>query len=1105
MRTISLDSVTLKRALAAVALLWASGSALAQQVVNLTAAPASTALTDGSVVPMWGYSCGGAASSGCVASNPAVAAAQAAVATAQAAIPPGTPTAAQTALAASWSPVVITVQSGQTLTINLTNNLTFANGNTVPTSLVIVGQIGGGLGTPTTTASPDHSGARSQTWPIAAPTSTPVAPPPTQGNRVQSFGTEVLAGATTSLCWGLTCSTPTPALQPGTYLIESGTHPSIQGPMGLYGILVVTDAVNGNAYSAAGSRAAVTYNADIPLLFSEIDPLQNNAVATAVNTGGFNETKVWSGQPGGCGNPLSTTGLPNTAFNTCYPPTVNYSPLYYLINGRTFDATNAAASLYPVNPLTSATGPVTGNVLVRLVNAGLKMHVPAMVGSTTGTAASGMTLIAEDGNVLPGQARLQSEVFMAAGKTYDVMINAPATVTTALPIFDRQLSLSANATGRNGGMLAYIGINGAGLPAAAASGAFGPAMANADTYNALIAGQPLVISDPSKGVIANDVRVSGVALLTQATNGTVVLNANGTFAYTPNLGSSATSDSFAYCANGSVTGGVCSSGITAMVTLGASTVLAGDSGITCSATTFTSAMATSMAIKTPGVLAGCRDGAGLPLTVDPSTVTATGMTVLADVNGGFTATAAGTGGTYTFSFKAKNSLGLTSTATTVTVVFPTPSNLTVTVLDGTDHVTAITDYRWIIEEDRTFYVDPACTTNPLPAGCPVISSSFSNPINYGTNFHTSAMPVVAAGCTGALSCEGGQTMQTANVVCDVGNGVCRPDVTGNGFAVVLPGSVALDPSKRYYISVLPGDAANPFNAGYLGAPDCSAAGVAAGHCGHGMGGAPIPAACGGQSVSKVACGGTVAIAPVTVLAVPTPLPTSTLSVIVYQDDYPLNGEQDTSGGVDVLAPQEAGLGGFQITIYDQAGQTGGATGTPTYDMSNQPLSNALVNDRPGDRAGCLSDFQRGNCQQRLQHRQRRRHRRRYLDGQVDGDQHDCHLPEVRERRQDAVADGRPSPGEEPVPGALRHRRVSRRQPHRARRGMGADQHAGRPEGARFVHARRRAWLLPGIRTGGLSCLDRLRQPEDHQRAALQRQPIRDVRPGAKRRCAGVQL
>ena len=47
--------------------------------------------------------------------------------------------------------------------------------------------------------------------------------------------------------------------------------------------------------------------------------------------------------------------------------------------------------------------------------------------------------------------------------------------------------------------------------------------------------------------------------------------------------------------------------------------------------------------------------------------------------------------------------------------------------------------------------------------------------------------------------------------------------------VVLPGAVALDPTKRYYISVLPGDAANPFEG--------------SSPIGHGMGGAPIPSAC----------------------------------------------------------------------------------------------------------------------------------------------------------------------------------------------------------------------------------------------------------------------
>ena len=54
---------------------------------------------------------------------------------------------------------------------------------------------------------------------------------------------------------------------------------------------------------------------------------------------------------------------------------------------------------------------------------------------------------------------------MAAGKTYDVMMNVPAAGSTAIPVFDRQLSLSANATSRDAGMLAYIGTpNSQGLP-----------------------------------------------------------------------------------------------------------------------------------------------------------------------------------------------------------------------------------------------------------------------------------------------------------------------------------------------------------------------------------------------------------------------------------------------------------------------------------------------------------------------------------------------------------------------------------------------------------------------------------------------------------------
>src|SRR5439155_22876443 len=97
---------------------------------------------------------------------------------------------------------------------------------------------------------------------------------------------------------------------------------------------------------------------------------------------------------------------------------------------------------------------------------------------------------------------------MPAGKTNDVMINTPAAGGTALPVFDRELSLSANSIARDAGMLAYLSINSAALPAAATA-AFAAVHANPDTYNSVIAGQTLTVSDPGKGVIANDINVSG--------------------------------------------------------------------------------------------------------------------------------------------------------------------------------------------------------------------------------------------------------------------------------------------------------------------------------------------------------------------------------------------------------------------------------------------------------------------------------------------------------------------------------------------------------------------------------------------------------------------
>src|SRR5438270_572886 len=899
-------------------LLLGAGRVIAQQQVNLTAGPTTITLPDGSTVPMWGYRCGTAVTGStatCAKLNP---------------------------LATAWSPVAITVPTGQSLTINLTNNLSFlpagsSSANGVPTSLVIVGQLGAGLGTTATSApSPDHSKAQPLTWPIAgdAPGAglTGVGVAPTQGNRVQSFSTEVAAGATTSLTWT--------APRPGTYLLESGTHPSIQGPMGLYGIVVVTaapaGATVGCAYPGATAGAcAVNYNAEIPLLLSEIDPVQNDAVSAAVNAAYFSETLVWSGLPGGCGNPTYVVSATTPA---CYPPAVNYTPLYYLVNGVAFNnkssAISASYSLFAPLPST-ATTPITGSVLVRFVNAGLRMHVPSIVGPLTTPAVvppgvtkapvPGFSLVAEDGNPLPGVSRVQSEVFLAAGKTHDVMIDVPAAGRTALPVFDRELSLSANSTARDAGMLAYLSINGADLPSAAKT-AFAAVKANPDTYNSVIAGQTLIVSDPGKGVIANDINVAGVKVVGTAPAG-LTLNPDGTFVYT-----AGTPISFTYCGNGTTSGPAC-----ALVTLGAAPIESA-SGITCPGSAFPSTVATTLSIKPPGILAGCKDAAGYPLTVNAASVTSTGFTTLSvDPNGGFNATVPGAG-TYTFSFKAQNSQGtVAAAAATVTLTFPAATGLKVALVDGatkaalTDGDFGTGDFRWIVEENRTFYINPACTTNPPPAGCPTSASGIVP--TFGTNFHTSYMPVVAAGCTGPLSCESGQTLLGAAAVCDGGNGVCRTTATQQ--TSLNPATVHLDPTKHYYISVLPGAEANSFE----NANSCLSNPTPS--CGHGMGGVPIACVPAAGSVTCTASSGAFPTT-VKVLVQPNPFPPSKLSVFVFEDDFPLNGEHDSGGGIDVLAPNEPGLGGFNITLFDDAGGTGDATGQMTYDMFNMPLSNGLA-------------------------------------------------------------------------------------------------------------------------------------------------------------------
>ncbi|MGC2193987.1 MAG: Ig-like domain-containing protein [Terriglobales bacterium] len=586
------------------------------------------------------------------------------------------------------------------LVIHLQNRLT------VPVSVVIPGLPGGMLGTPV----------------YFDPATGNQVPVGTAGARVRSFTLEVAPAATGVYTW----TSP----KPGTYLYESGTLPSIQVPMGLYGALTIRTSAT-QAYPAAESA----FNAERALLFSEIDPVQNGAVDAAANV-------------------------------TAYPSTIKYKPTYFLINGLAYDKALAGSSTFSAG--SPAAGTSQWNVLLRLLNAGSESHAALSLGLP-------MSLIAEDGNVLPTLKRRQSDVLLAAGKTMDVIVSPPshtvqvpdptdpnlppitATVFDATyPVFDRMLRLTSAGTQPDSGMLAYLQV-GAGSPPPSAGA--GPTAVN-DAYSVAKGG---TLSD---NVLSNDVGLGGAAVVSNPKNGTLAFNPDGSFTYTPNAHFSGT-DYFSYY--GTPSGGGTPSNVAAVslnVAFGNEAPIAQNDGV------YDNRVGMSITVSKPGVLGNDTDNDGDTLTAGPAQNPSPGLTVALNSDGSFTASAVAPGD-YTFQYPAKDAV-LQSSLATVSLHFGTVSNLAMTVVDptATPNLT-ITEYRWLVEEDRTWHhegFDPLAPSQALA-------------------FHASNMPVVAQGCVGALCTE-----------------------------QVPISDVVLDPAKYYFVSVLPNDAGDGEGHSVGGAP-----------------------------------------------------------------------------------------------------------------------------------------------------------------------------------------------------------------------------------------------------------------------------------------------
>jgi uncharacterized repeat protein (TIGR01451 family) len=174
------------------------------------------------------------------------------------------------------------------------------------------------------------------------------------------------------------------------------------------------------------------------------------------------------------------------------------------------------------------------------------------------------------------------------------------------------------------------------------------------------------------------------------------------------------------------------------------------------------------------------------------------------------------------------------------------------------------NYRWTVEEDATKASVP---------GKPADKS------NYSFSFHTSYMPVIAAGRVGLDRSGVVQDPDVARLY----NAV-PPTVCANGAI-----SGCLNPAKRYYVSV----AADK----------------------HQMGGAPV--VINGSTASA------------TVYVNQYDLPTAQLSVFAFEDNNPINGAPDL--------PQETGLAGFTVQLFEAGGTYGQSGGAVTQDAFANPL------------------------------------------------------------------------------------------------------------------------------------------------------------------------
>jgi FtsP/CotA-like multicopper oxidase with cupredoxin domain len=215
-----------------------------------------------------------------------------------------------------------------------------------------------------------------------------------QGQAMIPDTTGVTAGNDTSYVFS--------ASRAGTFLYEAGLIPNAQHQvaMGMYGALIVRPATAGQAYD----DPSTAYNVENVIVLSELDSSLNN-----------------NGSP--------------ADFDMR-----NYSPQYFLINGKAYPGTA---------PLVANPGE---KVLMRYVNAGLQAHSMSALGLS-------QTIIAQDGEPYMYSHNVVAET-IATGQTLDTLITVPASALEGnqFAVYDANMLLHNTSAAGFGGMMTFLTV-----------------------------------------------------------------------------------------------------------------------------------------------------------------------------------------------------------------------------------------------------------------------------------------------------------------------------------------------------------------------------------------------------------------------------------------------------------------------------------------------------------------------------------------------------------------------------------------------------------------------------------------------------------------------